>query len=214
MYNGVAQIRTVSTALIFALAHRKVLRRMPTPSGLSNWACTWAFVFPGVGRPIWMGVPIYLNDGYITIVDKEDYPHLIQFTWRVSKTKNGLYAKGYVRRKQVLLHRYLLKPKMDDEVVHHINNCGLDNRRCNLQLASYSENNAGRAKRRGSKSRFKGVEPAPKGKRGWYARILSRTKRVYLGYFVSEEDAAHAYDSAAVELHGQFARLNFPQEKA
>jgi hypothetical protein len=31
----------------------------------------------------------------------------------------------------------------------------------------------------------------------------------HIGYFSSEEAAAHAYDAKAVELFGEFAHLNF-----
>jgi hypothetical protein len=58
-----------------------------------------------------------------------------------------------------------------------------------------------------STSRFKGVRRADG---GYIARIQFNKRRLYLGYFRSEEDAARAYDAKALELHGQFAVLNFP----
>ena len=48
-----------------------------------------------------------------------------------------------------------------------------------------------------------------KGKK-WLAVIYLSRQRKFIGRFVNEIDAAKAYDGTAVELYGQFARLNFP----
>ena len=44
------------------------------------------------------------------------------------------------------------------------------------------------------------------------AQDLLEGKCFFLGYFVDEVEAARAYDRKAVELFGEFARLNFPEE--
>jgi hypothetical protein len=45
----------------------------------------------------------------------------------------------------------------------------------------------------------------------WRARIRVNGRRIYLGSFENELDAAKAYDSAAKKHHGQFAAVNFPE---
>lgn len=45
----------------------------------------------------------------------------------------------------------------------------------------------------------------------WRAKIGHQGKKVHLGYFDDEVPAAQAYDEAARRLHGERARLNFPQ---
>ena len=46
----------------------------------------------------------------------------------------------------------------------------------------------------------------------WFATIWFEGRSIALGHYRDEADAARAYDRAAVELFGEFAWLNFPQE--
>jgi len=68
-----------------------------------------------------------------------------------------------------------------------------------------------RGKDAGPSSRFKGVGYS-KEHRKWRARIWFESQRIWLGYFADEIEAARAYDRKAVELFGEFARLNLPEE--
>ena len=98
-----------------------------------------------------------------------------------------------------------------EDVVHR-NLCGVDNRRTNLRLCTRSQNLCNR--RCSSYSRkglFKGVR-----KRGgrWQANIAIAEQHYYLGSYETLTEAAYAYDAAAQLHHGEFARLNFPDEAA
>lgn len=92
--------------------------------------------------------------------------------------------------------------------VDHINGDFRDNRVENLRACTQAQNCANRTSRRGSSSQFLGVSRlGNKGK--WIAQIKPAGKPgMYLGVFSSEEDAARAYNAAAMEVHGEFARLN------
>jgi hypothetical protein len=96
-------------------------------------------------------------------------------------------------------------------LVDHRNGNTLDNRRTNLRLATCSQNriNSQRDKSKTS-SRYVGVS-LEKGRGKWLAYISYNGKRIHLGRFDNELDAARAYDLAAVKYHGEFARLNFPE---
>jgi len=89
----------------------------------------------------------------------------------------------------------------------HINGCGLDNRKANLRPVTHAQNHQNRRKISGTTSRYKGVSWYKRRNR-WHATIQINRKTKDLGYFEKEEDAAHAYDEAAKEAVGEFARLN------
>ncbi len=156
---------------------------------------------PGAGLK-----PIPLGNGLHVYVDAADYEWLSRWKWHLMSG----YAARYEKGKVVLMHRLIMNPP-PGMIVDHANRNKLDNSRANLRVCSHGENTRNRAKPIGCSSRFKGVCYDKKmGK--WKASVGSGRKRTYLGAFDEEEEAARAYDRKAVELFGEFARLNFPEE--
>lgn len=95
-----------------------------------------------------------------------------------------------------------------DGDVDHINRDKLDDRWCNLRLATRSQNSANVALRRHSTSGFIGVTfDKPRNK--WRAQIRIDGRKVNLGRYVTAEEAARVYDAATLKEFGEFAELNF-----
>lgn len=105
------------------------------------------------------------------------------------------------------MHRAVLElEETDRRSVDHINHNGLDNRKSNLRACAHMENMANQ-KPHGGTSRFKGVY-WHKDTCKWCASIRFAGKLRYLGRFYVEEDAASAYDAAAIRFFEEFACTN------
>ncbi len=152
---------------------------------------------------------IPLTQGYITIVDDEDYEMLVSFgSWYAKKTaKDGLvYAVCSVKNRQIQMGRVITScPK--GKVVDHINGSALDNRKSNLRVCYQRENMMNQAPHKGTASGYKGVR-WDKEKKRWRAEIEYDGKRYSLGRHRDIKNAAIAYNNAAIKYHGEFARLN------
>ena len=91
-------------------------------------------------------------------------------------------------------------------VVDHVNHDTLDNRKSNLRVCSNRENMMNQVQNGGS-SKYKGVSFSKK-QRKYAAYISIDRRRRHLGTFETEEEAAIAYNTAAIEHYGEFAYLN------
>jgi hypothetical protein len=156
---------------------------------------------------------IVLNQGKVALVDHGDFEWLSQWKWYALKGANTWYAHRHVIKKgkgtMVSMHRALLG-EPPNASVDHIDRNGLNNQRSNLRICSRAQNAYNAQKWSSNTSGFKGVSWR-RSKRKWRAQIQAYGKgNKHLGYFDSPVDAAHAYDRAAMQYHGQFALLNFP----
>lgn len=123
---------------------------------------------------------------------------------------NIVTVSGGARKRRVMhraiLSRVLGRELSSSEVVDHIDGDGLNNSRSNLRLATRHENARNRTANLNG-SGYKGVS-WNKNHGAWSARIFLSGKNRHLGYFTSIAAAAAAYDIAASEAFGEFARLN------
>jgi hypothetical protein len=158
-------------------------------------------------------ITIPLTQGQMTVIDATDYPLISGHNWWAQKVDGGFYAVTKIRqpdgrRRAVQMQRLLMgdPPGLN---VDHRNRDTLDNRRANLRVATDSQNKANTPRYRNNRSGFKGVYWKPR-HRQWEVQIRHHGRCHFLGYFRTAEEAARAYDAGARELHGAFARCNFP----
>jgi hypothetical protein len=168
-------------------------------------------------RHIRYGYPfrrIPLSQGKYAIVDPEDYERLKKYKWYARKSPSTFYAVCYISepkylgRRNVYMHQLVIDVPagMDCD---HINHNGSDNRNANLRAVTHAQNLWNRRKSpRPSRSKYIGIDWSRYAKR-WRSRISVYGKRINLGYFNSEIEAAKEYDEAAKKYHGEFAVLNF-----
>jgi len=150
---------------------------------------------------------IPLGDGFYAYVDAADYEWLNQWTWYMH---SGGYGARKGRRKTILMHREIMEPP-DGMLVDHIDANKANNCRSNLRICNHLENQRNKRKESRSYSQYKGVFYDKRSDK-WYAKYRYGGKYHWLGHFDDEVDAARAYDRAAVQYFGEFARLNFPEE--
>jgi hypothetical protein len=150
-----------------------------------------------------------LTRGFVMFVSPEDAHHLQGVRGCAVRSSNSslFYAVRHSGPhkigKRVGLHRAILGVPAAYEIDHKDHH-GLNNRRSNLRLGSRSQN-LGNSRWRIGLSGFRGVHHRKEG-RPWAACCAGQ----YLGRFATAEEAARAYDAAALERFGEFATLNFP----
>lgn len=158
--------------------------------------------------------PVYPD--FFVLVDDEDYDRVInQGSWRVisgyAQNIKRTGDRSLNKRKGIRLHRFILR---DYDVSHCIdfkNGDKRDNRKCNLRVISKKEDCWRSKGWKEATSMYKGVGWENYTQK-WKAQIHVNGVGKNLGRYTSELEAAEAYNTAAVELCGEFARLNAVHE--
>lgn len=151
---------------------------------------------------------IQLTKGCVAIVDDEDFDAIAQWRWNCNPAGYAVRSapRSNGRQGKIYMHRVIAGAKKGEHVDHK-NRIKSDNRRENLRIATRSQNGYNITKTSRNTSGFKGVS-WHKGAVRFIASIGHDGVLRHLGYFDTAEDAALAYNAAAIRLHGEFANLN------
>jgi hypothetical protein len=156
------------------------------------------------------------NTNLVALVDDEDFDRVRQYTWygHRARSKDITSVVTKIRgadgkQKNVFLHRLIMNPPKG-MFIDHINHDVFDNRKENLRICTKQQNsyNSRWKNSNGYKGVHKRKEDEFNRTKLYRARISVDGKRVSLGSYETAEDAARAYNEAALKYHGEFALLN------
>lgn len=150
---------------------------------------------------------IPLTQGQFALVDDEDFDTVNKYSWAARAIGHSFTAMRRNGQTTISMHRQILGLLKSYDQVDHIDGNPLNNTRSNLRVCALTENLWKRGCNYNNACGLKGVRYSKRRKK-WYAQIQANKKRMHIGSFNSKEEAANAYNEAALCLHGEFAFLN------
>lgn len=165
---------------------------------------------------------IKLTQGKVALVDDDVFDEVNKYKWYAVKIGGIFYAQT-----RISMHYFVWKlltgkePEACNDIDHKENkdkDSGLNNLFLNLREVTRQQNCINRRKKSGFTSEYKGIYWNNNRKK-WHSQICFNYKKIHLGFFDDEVEAAKVYDRAALYYFGldesgfPYAFLNFPENK-
>lgn len=157
---------------------------------------------------------VLVSPRHVAVVDLDDLELINQRTWRYC----GQYAAAASRkadreqgaRFNIYLHRLVMgEAYTSSPYIDHENQNKLDCRKSNLRPATRGQNSANVSLRPNTTTGYRGVwKRQGNYSKPWVARIVVNCKCINLGHHATPEEAALAYNEAALLHFGEFAVMN------
>lgn len=146
------------------------------------------------------------NSMSVAIIDEADYLQIANYNFYLDKKgyAAATTADIYGVRMPTRLHIFLFGK---NSFIDHIDRNRLNNRRNNFRNATRSQQAMNHSIGSNNSSGFKGVYKSYNNGK-FKATIKKDYKSYHLGYFLTDIEAACAYNDKAIELFGEFAVLN------
>lgn len=159
------------------------------------------------------------NKGEVAVIDA-NMLSLLESQIDLVNSKMIVNKKGYFQLTSILngefdgdeLHSLLFHKCPPNLLIDHINGDKLDNRSENIRFVTNQQSVVNTSAKSTSKySKYKGVT-FDKSRNKWMTSMELNGKNLFIKRFETELEAAKYYDKKAYEIHGEYARLNFPHE--
>lgn len=166
------------------------------------------------------------NTELLAEIDDEDYEIVSKYRWHITGNGKKSYCSAYINKNNMSMHRLIMGcTHGDGKMVDHKDGNGLNNQKHNLRFCTHAQNMQNKSISKDSK--YKGIvrhrnttkKWDSKSKKyfiytdfSWSAGITVNGRKIYLGRFEEEINAAKAYDAAAKKYYGEFSNLNFKQD--
>jgi hypothetical protein len=140
------------------------------------------------------------NSDLVALVDDDDFERVSERQWYFD---HG-YAKS-TNHPQVYLHKFIMGDAPEGMFVDHIHGNKLDNRKSELRFVTPAQSSMNAGLRKDNKLGVKGV--SKHGKK-YETQIQYNGKKMHVGMYPTPEEASTAYQAKALELFGEYARVN------